>query len=211
MKINPKKSNILLFNMSHKYRFPAEISVSTNEVLEVVRSAKILGVLVTDDLKRTSNTDFIVEKARNKIWTLRKLSKLGFGTDFILDVYYKEIRSLLEYCVPVWSGSLSFKDSNKIENIQKLVMKILIKGSYTSYSETCEFFQVEKLYRRREKLCLNFGHKEIKKDNSIFKKSTQKSKRKQTQKLVSVPNARTKRNSSSSVPYISRLINSNMK
>ena len=135
------------------------------------------------------------------------MSKLGFGSDFILNVYFKEIRSLLEYCVPVWSGSLTFKDSNKIENIQKLAMRVLIKGSYMSYTGICDFFQVEKLYKRREKLCLNFGCKEMKKPNSLFKKSTQKSKRSLTQKLVNIPNSRTKRHFCSSVPYISRLLN----
>ena len=39
--------------MSNKYRFPAEISVSSGEILEVVTSTKILGIIISDDLKWT--------------------------------------------------------------------------------------------------------------------------------------------------------------
>ena len=81
------------------------------------------------------NTEYITSKAMKRIWTLRKLQKMGLSHQFILDVYVKEIRSILEYNVPLWNGSLTQKDSQKIEKIQKIVLKLLLKGGYTSYTD----------------------------------------------------------------------------
>ena len=117
----------MLFNMSKKYRFPLELGFSDGVHLEVIESAKILGVVISNTLKWSLNTDYIITKAMKRLWTLRKLQKCGLSQQFILEVYKKEIRSILEYNVPVWNGGLTQKDSQKIEKIQKIVLKMLLK------------------------------------------------------------------------------------
>ena len=74
-KINQEKTKVILFNMSHKYVFPPELSFSDNVQLEVVSAAKILGVIVSSDLKWSQNTEYIVSKAMKRICTLRRLRK----------------------------------------------------------------------------------------------------------------------------------------
>ena len=163
---------------------------------------------MSNSLKWTENTDLITSKARSRIWTLRRLKKLGFDHKFILEVYIKEIRSILEYCVPLWNGSLTKKESEKIEKIQKSVLKLLLKNHYISYSEACEQFNLEKLYIRRQKLCVQFSNKEYKKpDNGIFEKFQPKSKRLAHTKVVLEPKTRTERHYKSAIPYLSRLLN----
>ena len=137
-KINHQKTKVILFNPSHKYLFPPELSFSHSEYLDVVRSANILGLRISDDLKWSENTDSIVSKAMKRIWTLRRLRKLGFSDSFIIDVYTKEIRSILEYAVPIWHGALTVKDSDKIERVQKIVLKFLLRHNYSSYTEACK-------------------------------------------------------------------------
>ena len=149
--------------MSHKYRFPPELYLSSEETLEVVNSAKILGLIVSNDLKWTLNTDNIVSKAMKRIWTLRRLRKLGFNDEFIIDVYKKEVRVMLEYGVPIWNGALSKKDSDRIEKVQKIVLKFLLRHKYTSYTQACEKFKLDKLSDRRHTLCLKFALKKLKK------------------------------------------------
>ena len=211
MKINNDKTKVILFNMSQKYRFPPEVTLSDGEILEVTDTTKILGVIVSNTLKWSKNTDHITSKAFNKIWILRQLQKLGFGKDFILDVYMKEIRSILEYCVPVWSGAITQKESQKIENIQKIVLRVLLKHQYSSYTDACRQFHLEKLHNRRRKLCVKFSNKEYKKpDHGIFKKIHSKSKRRLNKKVVTEPKARTERYYKSAIPYLSRLLNSHI-
>ena len=72
-KINFKKTKVIIFNPSHKYLFPPELSLSQNEYLEVVTCANILGLKISQDLKWSENTDFKVSKAMERIWTLRIL------------------------------------------------------------------------------------------------------------------------------------------
>ena len=55
MKINQKKTKLMLFNTSTKYDFQPEIEVN-GEIVEVVSKMKLLGVIVTDNLKWYENT-----------------------------------------------------------------------------------------------------------------------------------------------------------
>ena len=154
-------------------------------------------------MKWSENTTYITYRARKRIWTLRRLLELGLPNDFILDVYSKEIRTLLEYCVPVWHGALTLADSLKIEKIQKTVLRLLMRGNYTSYTEACKTFKIDKLFMRREKLCLRFSKKEIKKPNGgIFKKYQNKRKKRKFSKVkvVEEPLIRTSRYAKSSIP-----------
>ena len=76
MKINLDKTKIMLFNQSKKYDFKPELSIEGVR-LEVVNKMKLLGVVITDDLKWDENTDFITKKAFSRLWLLRRLKKLG--------------------------------------------------------------------------------------------------------------------------------------
>ena len=59
MKTNSKKTKILKFNKSRKHDFPPELCLSDGQMLEVVEDIKLVGVMVSQDLKWQKNTDFI--------------------------------------------------------------------------------------------------------------------------------------------------------
>ena len=58
----------------------------------------------------------------------------------MFDVYCKEIRSIVEYGVPVWHPSLTKKDSIEIEIIQKVAFRMILEGLYTDYTAACLYF-----------------------------------------------------------------------
>ena len=91
--INMKKSSIMRINFSKSYDFNPVISIDEEE-LEVVRTTKILGITIDDSLKWDSHVDQICEKARKRIWLLRRMMNVGLDYEIILDVYNKEIRSV---------------------------------------------------------------------------------------------------------------------
>ena len=95
----------MAFNMTRNLNFPPEIFLGNNEFLEEVESFNILGVIVSNKLTWDANTEYIVGKANKRIWSIRRLKNLGLDNDFILDVYNKEIRSVLEFAAPVWNGA----------------------------------------------------------------------------------------------------------
>ena len=115
-----------------------------------------------------------------------------------------------EYAVPIWNGALAKKYSERIEKVQKIVLKLLLRQKYTSYTEACENFKLDKLSDRRHKMCLKFALKEFKKESNIFNKINHKSRRKVSKKkLVQEPKSRTQRHYSSCYAYLSRLLNEN--
>ena len=58
-------------------------------------------------------------------------------------------------------------DSEKIENVQKSIIKFLLGYQDTSYSEACEMFMLDKLSIRRNKLCKKL-HLKISKNLSLY-------------------------------------------
>ena len=49
MILNQKKTKVMFFNFTDNYQFTARLKLN-NENLEVVKQAKLLGVVITDDL-----------------------------------------------------------------------------------------------------------------------------------------------------------------
>ena len=101
MVINKPKSFAMKFNKSRNWDFPVHLSFSDGSEVKVASEQKLLGVIITDDLKWDRNTDYICSKARQRLWVLRRLAKHNFNQWQLFDVYQKEIRSILEVCVPV--------------------------------------------------------------------------------------------------------------
>ena len=61
MKLNEKKTKVMIFNFTEKYKFTTRLHLNKNNI-EVVNKAKLLGVIITDDLKLNENTEYIVKK-----------------------------------------------------------------------------------------------------------------------------------------------------
>ena len=203
MKINTKKTKVITFNKSRRFDFPPEVKFSNNQFLEVISETKLLCVIISKDLTWKKNTEYICQKARTKLWTLRRLRKLKFDVPHLLDVYFKEIRPLLELAVPVWHSSLTKLQSAQIERVQKAAFHIILDGDYDSYQHACSVLVVETLEARRNKLCNKFVKKEI----SIFTKIVKTTNTRAKPSLVKEFKCRTSRFEKSALPYLSRLVN----
>ena len=143
-----------------------------------------------------------------KLWTLRRLKKYNLDVFKIFDVYTKEIRSILEFAVPVWHSAITKSDSRQIENVQKAAFKIILGESFISYEVSCTIFGAEPLEIRRTQLCKIFAKRDLKKADTLFQKSEKITKTRSKQIHVIEPKCRTTRFEKSSIPYLSRLLNS---
>ena len=101
MKINTKKTKLMLFNPGKIRDFMPKFTLGNKE-LDLVEETTLLGVVLRSDLSWASNTEYIVKRAYKKFWCLRRLRKFGANHEDLLDVYFKQIRSILEYAVAVW-------------------------------------------------------------------------------------------------------------
>jgi hypothetical protein len=147
---------------------PPELSFSDGINLEYVPHIKLVGVMVSDDLRWQKNTQYICQKNMQRMWTLRRMKILNLDEEHILDTYTKEIRSILELAVPVWHSGLTVKQSRDIERVQKTALLIILGEHFVNYEVTCTLMEIEHLAMRHEKLCLNFAEKEIKRENSLL-------------------------------------------
>ena len=85
-----------------------------------ISETKLVGVIVSNDLKWHKNTSYICNKARQRLWILRRLQKFNLNKLELFDVYIKDIRSILEMAVPVWHPGLTKKQTADIESVSKV-------------------------------------------------------------------------------------------
>ena len=208
MKLNYKKTKMMLFNNCKNWDFLPEFEVEGIE-LQLVEEMKILGVVLRADMKWSSNTKFIIQKAYSKLWMLRRLKKHGAATDDLLDVYMKQVRSVLELTVPAWHSGLTQSESLDIERVQKAALHIVLGANYSDYNSALKTAQLDNLATRREQLCLNFGKKAAKssKHGNWFKINENKRVTRQPKPKFCPVFARTKRFENSPISYLTGLLN----
>ena len=135
------------------------------------------------------------------------MKSLSLSDEQLFEIYCKEIRSIVEFGVPVWHPGLTNKDSNDIERIQKLAFKIILEGCYTDYIEACLYFDTTTLKQRREKLCLSFARNFFKSKLSFFDPVQKVVNTRSEKPVVKEFKCRTSRYFNSSLPYLARLLN----
>ena len=76
MIINEKKTKTMIFNFTDKYQFTTRLKLKDKNV-EVIQSTRLLGTVLSDDLKWDINTSQIVRKANARMELLRKVASFG--------------------------------------------------------------------------------------------------------------------------------------
>ena len=95
MILNHKKTKLMVFNFTEKYKFGTRLTLD-GENLEIVDRAKLLGVIITNDLKWDANTESLVKRANSRMELLRKVASFGTSIEEKRNIYILFIRSVLE-------------------------------------------------------------------------------------------------------------------
>ena len=122
------------------------------QVLETVRSHKVLGLVIQDNLKWNENTCMIVSKASKRLHIIRVLRRGGVSAADLLVIYVALVRSVLEYCCVVWHNALPAHLSSEIERVQMRALRIIYPRS--SYQEALQRAKIARLEDRRNELCM---------------------------------------------------------
>ena len=77
MKLNPKKCKEMLINFMQNDNFTTRLIVLGNNTVECVTTYKLLGIIISDDLKWNAHIDYISTKASKRLYSLRILKKSG--------------------------------------------------------------------------------------------------------------------------------------
>ena len=153
----------------------------------------------------------ICSKAMAKMWLLRRMKVLKLEKEIILDYYMKEVRPLTEQGVPIWNSSLTKKQVNDIEKIQKVALKIILGQQYLSYESACEIFGLQKLAARRLELSTKFAIKLFKSNrcNEFFTPVAKSVNTRSDTPLLLEEKVNTRRCYYAPHNYLTRLINKN--
>ena len=154
MKINKEKTKVMLFNRARSMDFQPTLKLE-DKLLEVVEEIKLLGVIVSSDLKWNKNIKHVKKKCFTRFWMLRRMKEIGATRNDMLEVFELQIRYLTEIGCPAWNGSLLVKDDKELERIQKTAVKIILGNTYIGYENALNTLKIPN--KRREKICLKFA------------------------------------------------------
>ena len=96
LKINSKKSKEMSISFTQDVNFKKCVPNITIEGIpvEVVKHAKLLGVILSDDLTWNMHVDSIVKKAAKRVYMLYQLKRAGIRQTDLVNVYYYYKRCL---------------------------------------------------------------------------------------------------------------------
>ena len=76
MQLNLEKTKAMVFNFTNNYQFTSRLHLQ-NKNIETLKDTKLLGTIISDDLKWNLNTKHIVKKANSRMQLLRKVATFG--------------------------------------------------------------------------------------------------------------------------------------
>ena len=118
-------------------------------ILHPIHQVKDLGVYITEDLSWSPHINIMCDTARRKLsWILSVFNDRS--RRIMLTLYKSLVRSILEYCCPLWDPS-KIEDIIKIESVQRLLTSKIANTSEQVYWTRLKSLGLMSLQRRRER------------------------------------------------------------
>jgi hypothetical protein len=83
------------------------------------------------------------KKEYARLWMIRRLKGLGASSEEMLDVFYKQIRCVLEMAVAVWEPGLNKAQRKQLERVQQCAFYIIMGNTFTNYDTAVNSLEVE--------------------------------------------------------------------
>ena len=182
-----------------------------NNLLEQVRETRLLGVIISDNLKWHSNTKDIVTRCYQRMLILRNLYSFNIPVEDLVNIYCLYIRSVAEQSSVVWSSSITSGEEYDLERVQKVALRIILKEDYLDYKNALIISELSTLKSRRAKLSLNFALKCRKNERTsgMFPPREQNVNTRNPESFE-VTRAKTGRLANSAIPSMQRQLNSHV-
>ena len=203
----------MVFNFTENFKFSQRLFIQ-GELLQVIEKTRLLGTIITSDLRWEQNTSHIVKKANARMELLRRVASFGAKVEDLKTIYILFVRSQLEQSAVVWSSSLTGQNKADLERVQRSALKIILGPKYESYRKALFILNLETLEERRKYLCLKFAQKCTRNEKTqqmfpLNEKMHHMKTRNKEKYLVQFAN--TERLKKSSIIYMQKLLNQNVK
>jgi hypothetical protein len=150
---HPSKCQIITVTRG---KAPTQFSYSMNGTdLELVSCIKDLGVDITRSLTWDTHIHKVIAKANSKMGMIRRTVGYSAPTKVTLPLFNTLVRSNLEYCSVLWSGT-SRQNISRLERVQRHATKFILNYPELDYTQRLETLSLLPLSYRREILDLLF-------------------------------------------------------
>ena len=106
MKLNPTKTKEIRVCFSNYDTGALPPLTIDSCIISVVSHAKLLGIIISEDLKWVLHADFSCEKAAKRLYALRLLKRSSIPSSKLVRVFNTCIQPILEYSCEVWHHSI---------------------------------------------------------------------------------------------------------
>ena len=139
VQLNNDKCKELRISFARKFN-PILIN---EEKLEIVQSAKLLGVTTSHNLSWNNHIIEIVKKAAKRLYFLVQLKRAKVPFSDLVLFYTTCVRSILTYAVPVFHHALPKYLKVELERIQKRALAIICPS--IAYNDALDFLGIPKI------------------------------------------------------------------
>ena len=151
----------MLFNRARKHDFTPKFSLIPGQELEVVENLKLVGYQLRSDMRTISNTEYIVKRAWQRMWVVRRLKALGAGEQELLKVLRAQVLSVLQFATPAWSTLLTGQESNRIESVLRTGLYLVYGERFQSFSWALRKAKMFSMKEQRKRMFEKFTRDSI--------------------------------------------------
>ena len=158
MSINAKKTQLLVISPRNGCNTAATFATRDGNTIESVDTMKLVGFTFGSSPGAGPHVEAIGEKYSMKKWMLYHLRNAGFKGEPLFKLYCCYIRSIFEYCSPVYHSLLTGGQEEHLERLQRHALRICF-GHHQPVGELMAQHNVSSLKERRIRRCDSFIRK----------------------------------------------------
>ncbi|KAM9403078.1 uncharacterized protein ACWYII_029909 [Salvelinus alpinus] len=140
LKVNQTKELIMDYRRQQREHAPIHIDGAAEER---VKSFKLVGVHITDNLKWSIHTDNVVKKAHQCLFNLRRLKKFGLAPKNLTNFYRCTTESILSGCITAWYSNCTVRNRMALQRVVQSVQRIT-KGTLSAH-QSCDLETTKQL------------------------------------------------------------------
>ena len=157
--VNEKKTALMCVSAARSFDARVEMKFG-GQLIKGKDSLRILGVTLDRDCTFATHVEDLAKRIRARTWALSRLKRKGMKEEDLVQAYKSTIRPVVEYASPVWHSLLTATQSERLERQQTQALKN-IYGVGTSAQKMRKNAGVERLWTRRENVCVMFARKNL--------------------------------------------------
>ena len=124
LNLNVKKTKEMIIDFRKDANIAQGPLTIQNENVEIVHKYKYLGSIVDDKMKFSDNLARMYEKAKQRMYFIRKLKNVHIDKAILTMFYRSIVETVITFCITYWFGNSTVQDRKRIDSIVKCACKL---------------------------------------------------------------------------------------